>query len=128
MGSGTAHLLDAIQTDATINPGNSGGPLVDCSGALVGINSAISTVPNAVGLAGGGSVGVGFAIPVDVALPIAGELITPGGALHPALGLTDQDPARRPDIGCRDRAGRTPALSVPSPPRGWRSALAVGSR
>jgi putative serine protease PepD len=89
-GSGTAHLLDAIQTDATINPGNSGGPLVDCSGALVGINTAISTVPNAEGVAGGGSVGVGFAIPVDVAMPIADELITSGRALHPDLGLTAQ--------------------------------------
>lgn len=89
-GSGTAHLLDAIQTDATINPGNSGGPLVDCSGALVGINTAISTVPNAEGVAGGGSVGVGFAIPVDVAIPIAENLISTGRALHPDLGLTAQ--------------------------------------
>jgi putative serine protease PepD len=89
-GTGNAVLLDAIQTDATINPGNSGGPLVDCSGALVGINTAISTVPNAEGVGGGGSVGLGFAIPVDLAMPIAEELITSGRALHPDLGLTAQ--------------------------------------
>lgn len=89
-GSGSAVLLDAIQTDATINPGNSGGALVDCSGSLVGINTAISTVPNAEGVGGGGSVGLGFAIPVDLAMPIADELITSGRALHPDLGLTAQ--------------------------------------
>jgi putative serine protease PepD len=82
-----AHLLDAIQTDAAINPGNSGGPLVDCSGSQVGVNSAISTVPDREGVAGGGSVGLGFAIPMSVAEPIAEQLIDTGRADHPVLGL-----------------------------------------
>ncbi len=85
-----AHLVDAIQTDAAINPGNSGGPLVDCSGALVGINTAIAVVPTPEGGGGGGSVGVGFAIPVDLAQPIAEQLITSGRARHPYLGLSAQ--------------------------------------
>jgi len=83
-----AHLLDAIQTDASINPGNSGGPLVDCDGKQVGVNSAISTVPNAEGTAGGGSVGLGFAIPMTVAAPIADRLVSDGRADHPVLGLS----------------------------------------
>ena len=90
LGGGTAHLVDAIQTDASINPGNSGGPLVDCGGRLVGINTAISTVPNAQGVGGGGSVGVGFAIPVDLAKPLADQLIAQGHVSHPDLGLTAQ--------------------------------------
>jgi putative serine protease PepD len=81
------HLVDAIQTDAAINPGNSGGPLVDCDGAMIGVNSAIATVPNSEGIAGGGSVGLGFAIPVGVAEPIAHQLITTGEANHPVIGL-----------------------------------------
>jgi putative serine protease PepD len=82
-----AHLLDAIQTDASINPGHSGGPLVDCAGAQVGVNTAISTVPNSEGTAGGGSVGLGFAIPMTIAVPIADELVENGRAEHPVLGL-----------------------------------------
>jgi putative serine protease PepD len=82
-----AHLLDAIQTDAAINPGNSGGPLVNCSGDQVGVNSAISTVPNSEGVGGGGSVGLGFAIPMSIALPIADQLIDTGRAAHPVFGL-----------------------------------------
>ncbi|HEX5086900.1 MAG TPA: trypsin-like peptidase domain-containing protein [Nocardioides sp.] len=91
-----AHLLDAIQTDAAINPGNSGGPLVNCSGDLVGVNSAISTVPNAEGVAGGGSVGLGFAIPVAVAAPIADQLMKTGSANHPVLGLEAQQVTGEP--------------------------------
>jgi putative serine protease PepD len=86
----TAHLIDAIQTDASINPGNSGGALVDCAGDLVGINTAISTVPNSAGHGGGGSVGIGFAIPVDLAMPLAGELIATGHVNHPTFGLQAQ--------------------------------------
>jgi putative serine protease PepD len=75
---GTAVVPGAIQTDAAINPGNSGGALVDCAGRLVGINTAIATVPNAAGEAGGGSVGIGFAIPVDLATAVSDQLIARG--------------------------------------------------
>jgi putative serine protease PepD len=86
-GGQTAHLVDAVQTDASINPGNSGGALVDCAGRLVGVNSAIITAPNSAGQAGGGSIGLGFAIPVDLAEPLAEQLITTGQANHPTFGL-----------------------------------------
>ncbi|TQN49025.1 putative serine protease PepD [Humibacillus xanthopallidus] len=89
-GGTTAHLLDAVQTDAAINPGNSGGPLVGCSGAMVGVNTAIATAPNEQGVSGGGSVGVGFAIPMGIAIPIADSLIDTGRAGHPDLGLNAQ--------------------------------------
>ena len=74
-------VIDAIQTDAPINPGNSGGPLVNMSGQVVGINSAIYT-PSA------GSVGLGFAIPIDQAKPIAEELIDTGQATHARIGIS----------------------------------------
>ena len=86
----TAHLVDAVQTDAAINPGNSGGALVNCAGDLVGVNSAIATVPNEAGHSGGGSVGLGFAIPVDLADPLADQLIKTGHANHPTFGLQAQ--------------------------------------
>lgn len=94
----TAHLIDALQTDASINPGNSGGALVTCGGELIGINTAIRTVPDAAGTAGGGSVGLGFAIPVDFAIPVADQLIATGRANHPTFGLQAQpltDPTAR---------------------------------
>lgn len=84
----TAELVDAIQTDASINPGNSGGALVDCAGRLVGINTAIATVPNQSGQAGGGSVGIGFAVPIALALPVVDALISNGTVPRAAdLGL-----------------------------------------
>ena len=89
-GGQEAHFIDAIQTDASINPGNSGGALVDCAGRLVGVNSVIATVPNSAGQSGGGSVGLGFAIPVDLAIPLAEELIATGRVNHPAFGLRAQ--------------------------------------
>jgi putative serine protease PepD len=78
-------VFEAIQTDAAINPGNSGGALVDSSGRLVGVNSAIATLG---GSSGGqtGSIGLGFAIPVDQATRIAQELIDGGTATHALLG------------------------------------------
>jgi putative serine protease PepD len=85
-----AHLVGAIQTDASINPGNSGGALVDCSGRMVGMNSAIATVPNASGIAGGGSVGLGFAIPIDLAKPLAEQIIATGKISHPTTGMQVQ--------------------------------------
>jgi putative serine protease PepD len=86
----TAHLVGAVQTDASINPGNSGGALVDCSGHLVGVNTAIATVPNSAGQSGGGSVGLGFAIPVDLAMPVAEEIIATGTVTHLSLGVQVQ--------------------------------------
>jgi len=83
---GTAHLVGAIQTDASINPGNSGGALVDCAARLVGINTAGAAVPNSPG----GSIGLGFAIPVDFAKRIAEELIGEGKVTRPSLGLQVQ--------------------------------------
>ncbi|KAA0107986.1 S1C family serine protease [Mycolicibacterium sp. P1-5] len=80
-------VLDAIQTDAAINPGNSGGALVNMSGELVGVNSAIATMGGDSPDAQSGSIGLGFAIPVDQAKRIADELISTGTATHASLGV-----------------------------------------
>ncbi|HXY65549.1 MAG TPA: trypsin-like peptidase domain-containing protein [Mycobacterium sp.] len=80
-------VLDAIQTDAAINPGNSGGALVNMSGQLVGVNSAIATLGGDSADAQSGSIGLGFAIPVDQAKRIADELIKTGTASHASLGV-----------------------------------------
>jgi S1-C subfamily serine protease len=84
--SDTNAVIDAIQTDAAINPGNSGGPLVDAQGAVIGINSAIASLPSS---SGGqpGSIGLGFAIPINSARTIAQELIATGKAIHANIGL-----------------------------------------
>lgn len=82
-----ALLVDAIQTDAAINPGNSGGALVNCAGQLVGIPSAGASVPNESGQASSGSVGLGFAIPVDLAKTIANEIISTGRVVHSFFGV-----------------------------------------
>jgi putative serine protease PepD len=83
-------VLDALQTDAAINPGNSGGALVNMKGELVGVNSAIATLGGGGEGSGGaqsGSIGLGFAIPVDQARRIAQELISTGTATHGSLGV-----------------------------------------
>jgi putative serine protease PepD len=80
-------VLDAIQTDAAINPGNSGGALVNMSGQLIGVNSAIATLGGDSPDAQSGSIGLGFAIPVDQAKRIADELISSGTAAHASLGV-----------------------------------------
>jgi S1-C subfamily serine protease len=84
-GSDTNAVINAIQTDAPINPGNSGGALVDGAGALVGINSAIATLSSGSGQSG--SIGLGFAIPIDEARDIAEQLIRTGRAKHATLGV-----------------------------------------
>ena len=80
-------VLDAIQTDAAINPGNSGGALVNMSGELVGVNSAIATLGGNSPEDQSGSIGLGFAIPVDQAKRVADELISTGTASHASLGV-----------------------------------------
>ncbi|GAA2784064.1 S1C family serine protease [Saccharopolyspora taberi] len=80
-----ASVLNALQTDAAINPGNSGGPLVDMDGNVVGINSAIYSPGS--GQQQAGSVGLGFAIPIDQAKRTSNELITTGKATQTTLGV-----------------------------------------
>jgi S1-C subfamily serine protease len=82
-------FFDAIQTDAPINPGNSGGPLVNASGQVIGIDAAIDTL-GADPITGtqGGSIGLGFAIPMDQARRVVGELIRSGHATHSVIGAT----------------------------------------
>jgi putative serine protease PepD len=80
-------VLDTIQTDAAINPGSSGGALVDMSGALIGVNSALATTGGDYITGPGGSIGLGFAIPVDQAIRIADQLATTGEATHATLGV-----------------------------------------
>ena len=83
----SALLVGAVQTDAAINPGNSGGALVNCEGQLVGVPSAGASVPSSSGESGGGSIGLGFAIPVDLAKSIADQIISTGHATHTYFGL-----------------------------------------
>ncbi|HZX02592.1 S1C family serine protease [Kribbella sp.] len=83
-------VFPAIQTDAAINPGNSGGALIDLAGQVVGINSAIKTAGGS-GQSAGGSIGLGFAIPIDQAKPIIDELVAKGKATHARLGVTVGD-------------------------------------
>lgn len=84
----TTTVIDAIQTDAPINPGNSGGPLMNSAGEVVGINTAIASTG---GPQEAGSIGVGFAIPIDQAEPIIEELIDSGQASYAAIGATVTD-------------------------------------
>jgi putative serine protease PepD len=85
-GNGDLAFINAIQTDAAINPGNSGGPLLDGTGAVIGVNSAIASL----GVMGGqaGSIGLGFAIPIDVAKRITDEIIKTGTSTTPIIGVT----------------------------------------
>ena len=78
-------FINAIQTDAAINPGNSGGPLLDGTGAVIGVNSAIATMGMG---AQSGSIGLGFAIPIDVAKRITDEIIATGTSSTPIIGVS----------------------------------------
>ncbi|MCT7354636.1 trypsin-like peptidase domain-containing protein [Streptomyces sp. 15-116A] len=82
--------VDALQTDAPINPGNSGGPLLDAKARVIGINSAIRSADSGADTDGGqaGSIGLGFAIPINQGKRVAEELINTGKATHPVIGIT----------------------------------------
>lgn len=86
-GDNTSELsfIEAIQTDAAINPGNSGGPLIDAKGRVIGVNSAIAT--NSSNRTEAGSIGLGFAIPVNLVARIAQEIIDTGEATVPVMGV-----------------------------------------
>jgi putative serine protease PepD len=91
---GNSTTYPAIQTDAAINPGNSGGPLVDMNGHLVGINSSIRTSSSSLSEQGG-SIGLGFAIPIDEVNPIVEEMIKGETPTHARLGISVSDVAGR---------------------------------
>ncbi|MEV7090328.1 trypsin-like peptidase domain-containing protein [Streptomyces sp. NPDC093085] len=87
-GSGNSYM-SALQTDASINPGNSGGPLLDARGAVIGINSAIQSAGSGgLGQSQAGSIGLGFAIPINQAKNVAEQLIKTGKPVYPVIGAT----------------------------------------
>jgi putative serine protease PepD len=88
-GGGTSVVTNAIQIDAAINPGNSGGPLFDAQGRVIGITSSIATLSS--GGTQSGSIGLGFAIPVNLAKTIGQQLVDNGTAEHAFLGVTLAD-------------------------------------
>ncbi|MFF0205733.1 trypsin-like peptidase domain-containing protein [Streptomyces sp. NPDC005017] len=119
--------VDALQTDAPINPGNSGGPLLDSRGRVIGINSAIRSAESGSDSGEGqaGSIGLGFAIPVNQGKRVAEELINTGRARHPVIGITldmdyTGDGAR---VGTRTSDGRAP-VTVGGP--GARAGIKAG--
>jgi putative serine protease PepD len=113
--SQTITLLAALQTDAAINPGNSGGTLANCAGALIGVPTANASVSGESG-GGGGSIGLGFAIPVDLARAVADELIASGKVTHSYLGLAVA-PVPPTDPGAQQQsAGLRVTAVVPNGP------------
>ena len=86
-GAGQQVVTNAIQVDAAINPGNSGGPLFDASGKVIGITSSIASLGAANG-GQAGSIGIGFAIPVNLVRNVADQIITSGKVTHAMLGVT----------------------------------------
>jgi putative serine protease PepD len=86
--AGDNSYINAIQTDAAINPGNSGGPLVNSAGAVIGVNSAIATLGSSFLSSQSGSIGLGFAIPINQARKTAEQLIKTGKATYPVVGIS----------------------------------------
>ncbi|GGG17298.1 hypothetical protein GCM10007304_34330 [Rhodococcoides trifolii] len=118
--SNQATVIDAIQTDAAINPGNSGGALVNSQGQLIGVNSAIATLGASSGGGGqesqSGSIGLGFAIPVDQARRIADELVKTGKATQAIIGITvpSQDNANGATVMDVTADGPAAKASIPT--------------
>ena len=86
-GNSENSYINALQTDAAINPGNSGGPLVNATGAVIGVNSAIASLGSTFG-GQAGSIGLGFAIPINQARKTADQLIKNGSAQYPVMGIS----------------------------------------
>jgi serine protease Do len=84
LGDGDVKLQNFLQTDAAINPGNSGGPLVNLRGEVIGLNTAIAS-------SSGGNEGIGFSIPINLAVRIAGQLVSSGEPSRGFLGVGLQD-------------------------------------
>jgi serine protease Do len=104
---GSGVYVDMIQTDASINPGNSGGPLVNAMGEVIGVNSSIFS-PS------GGSIGIGFAIPINRARRVADDLLAHGVVRRPWIGI--QPLLSRPQAGRTPTSGVVVASVVPGSP------------
>lgn len=83
-GEGSPQYQDYIQTDAAINPGNSGGPLINMKGEVIGVNAAITSTS-------GGNIGIGFAIPINLAKRVVDDLITSGKVVRAYMGISPQE-------------------------------------
>jgi putative serine protease PepD len=104
--SQASSYINAVQTDAAINPGNSGGPLVDLTGRVVGVNSAIATTGSS-GTGPAGNIGVGFAIPIDQVKVTADQILRTGEARYPVIGAT-VNTADTGDTGAKILGVRSP--------------------
>lgn len=114
--------LSVIQTDAAINPGNSGGALVNENGEIIGINVAIATAGASSGQSG--NIGVGFAIPSNVAQRIATEIMKTGSASHALLGAMVSDATKSKDSASFSVGAKIEELTVGGPAE--KAGLAVG--
>ncbi|MFD0342834.1 S1C family serine protease [Streptomyces sp. NPDC127117] len=113
---GSNSYMSALQTDASINPGNSGGPLLDARGAVIGINSAIQSTGSSVGQTQAGSIGLGFAIPINQATNVAQQLIKTGKPVYPVIGATVAMDEKTGGAVISDRGvGGTAAVSKDGP-------------
>ncbi|WNB85943.1 trypsin-like peptidase domain-containing protein [Cellulomonas sp. ATA003] len=108
-------VTNAIQIDAAINPGNSGGPLFDARGRVVGITSSIATLSN--GSSQAGSIGLGFAIPANLARDVARQLVEDGAAEHAFLGVALSDGTATAD-GVTRRGAVVEQVTAGSPAEG----------
>ncbi|MFG2990657.1 trypsin-like peptidase domain-containing protein [Streptomyces sp. NPDC048257] len=119
-GSGSKNsYMSALQTDASINPGNSGGPLLDGRGAVIGINSAIQSAGNG-GFGGGqaGSIGLGFAIPVNQAKNVAESLIKTGKPVYPVISVSVDLQAKSEGAKISEQGAAANELVDPNGPAG----------
>ncbi|NUK03659.1 trypsin-like peptidase domain-containing protein [Streptomyces lunaelactis] len=115
--SGKNSYMSALQTDASINPGNSGGPLLDSRGAVIGINSAIQSAGSGgLGQTQAGSIGLGFAIPINQAKNVAEQLIKTGKPVYPVIGATVDMSGKDPGAKiATEGAGGTEAVTPNGP-------------
>lgn len=107
-GEGPSAYFDMIQTDASINPGNSGGPLVNASGEVIGVTSSIYSTS-------GGSIGLGFAIPINRARRVAEDLLIHGRVRRPWIGVQLEQPSTQNPRDLIARGARIAAVSPASP-------------
>ncbi|MGW9369163.1 S1C family serine protease [Streptomyces xanthophaeus] len=116
---GKNSYMSALQTDASINPGNSGGPLLDGRGAVIGINSAIQSAGNG-GFGGGqaGSIGLGFAIPINQAKNVAESLIKTGKPVYPVISVSVDLQAKAEGAKISEQGAAANELVDPNGPAG----------